>query len=70
MDTPAHTFVVIYSGRTIADARIVAASSDADLVAVAVEKMMLNIDREPSAAADPVLMGRRSALDTIKARVK
>jgi hypothetical protein len=39
-DTKSHVFVVLYAGRTIGQARIVAASADHDLVELAVRRML------------------------------
>jgi hypothetical protein len=59
-------FVVLYAGSTVASARVVAASSDPDLVAAVSGRLL----REPVAAADPAAAalerGRRGALRLIQ----
>lgn len=70
MDATQLSFVVLYSGRTIADARIVAASSAPDLIKLAAEKMLRELREKAGAMSDPALVGRRRALRAAKAGAK
>lgn len=40
-----HTFVAIYTGNTIADAHIMAASCDPELITIAMQKMLPHANR-------------------------
>jgi len=62
MSTTQHTFVALYSGQTIADARLIAASSAPELVELAAQRMLVEVDQSPTVLSDPVLAGRRHAL--------
>ena len=65
MSTPA-AFVAIYSGATVAEARLLAAASDADLVEFVATRLL---KRWPPIDPDPVKnalsSGRRQALELI-----
>lgn len=66
MSATQHVFVALYSGQTIAEARLIAASSAPELVELAAKKMLAEIDQAPNAKTDPVLAGRRHALRLVK----
>jgi len=66
MDVTTHSFVVIYSGRTVAEARIIAASSSPDLVKLAADKMLYELDTQKDSAVDAALIGQRYALNAVR----
>jgi hypothetical protein len=70
MSPKPHTFVALYSGDTIGEAQIIAASSDPDLVALCAKRMLMTTDTtSPSnPVAGAVTAGRRRALDLIVRR--
>ncbi len=61
-----HCFVALYAGDTIAGAQIIAASTDAELVALATRKMMQEVEHDPNLLRNPALQGRRHALRLIQ----
>jgi len=65
MSTPA-AFVAIYAGATVAEARLLAAASDTDLVEIVATRLLKNW---PPGDADPIANaladGRRQALELI-----
>lgn len=65
-----HTFVVLYSGRTIAEAKVIAASSAPDLVEAAAKVMLGDLDSNPETQTDPALAGRRRALRLVTSKAQ
>ena len=64
---PINTFVALYTGDTIASARLVAASSNTDLVQFAVAKMLEDTsDYRQDSISAALTAGRREALDLLK----
>ena len=65
MTKPA-AFVAIYSGATVAEARLLAAASDPDLVEFVAKRLL---QRSPSGDLDPIsnvlASGRRQALELV-----
>ncbi len=47
MHEPAHVFVALYAGQTIAEARIVGASTDPELVRLAANRMRTDLQAAP-----------------------
>lgn len=63
------TFIAVYRGKTIADARLISASSDPGIVSEVVARLLSDEQREIERASDPVLRplaeGRRDSLRLI-----
>ena len=63
---PVNPFVVLYCGDTIASASLVAASTDPELVELAVSKMLEDIqDSAQDNVGAAISEGRRQALDLL-----
>jgi len=60
-----HAFIALYTGDTIADARIVAASADTHLVTLAVRAMLAETGQRLSTSANPADAGKQFALQQI-----
>ena len=61
-----HTFVALYRGRTVAEARMIVATADEELVAFVADKLL----QIPPEAADPIVLslerGKQAALRLIR----
>ena len=61
-----HTFIALYRGHTIAEARMIAATADEDLVALVADKLLQDLPE----ATDPVVRslerGKQSALRLVR----
>lgn len=64
------TFVVLYSGRSLAQAKVIAASSAPDLVEAAAKAMLNDLNRNPEAQTDPALAGRWHALNLVTSKAQ
>jgi len=61
-----HCFVALYAGDTIAAARLVAASTDPDLLALAAARMKREVEAQNDFTRNPALQGTATALRIVQ----
>jgi hypothetical protein len=64
------TFLALYRGATVGDARLVAVTADTLLVAEFAEKLLVSIPEEKDAVVRSIENGRRGALRAVVSEIR